>query len=238
MNGVLLILVLWLPSAADALTLADLRTESRALALDNGNRLRFSTATIDGWLNEAQRVANLDVKAIRKSSLFETSAGTTYYALPSDFLQIARVTWKYRELGETTPEALAGKVGWNWIEAKGQPTSYYINFSSRTKIAFYPWPDTGQSTGTVRYEYWAQTTNMKATTDEPFGGTAEFNPHHHFLAYYAAGHMAAIDGRADLAGLYLGLFKDGLDRFRREINDRPSYRPGLTPGMPLNRTVP
>ena len=210
--------LVWLPHQARALTLADLRTEARVLSLDNGSRLRFSTSTIDNWLNEAQRIAAVETRAIRKAGAFELVAGTTYYGLPSNFLHVARVTFKYRELGEETPESLAGKIGWNWIESKGQPSSYYLNFSTRTNIAFYPWPS--------------------ATSDEPWSGIDELVAHHRLLAYFAAAHMTAIDGRQDLSAFYMGMFSAGLERMKREANDRPSYRPGLRPGGPTIRTGP
>lgn len=237
-KATLLICLALLPAPASALTLADLRTQARTLALDNGTRLRFSTSTIDTWLNEAQKIITLEIKPILKSTSFELASGTTYYSLPSDFLQISRVTLRHQEIGETTPEALAGKVGWNWFESKGLPSSYYINFSSRTKLAFYPWPNTTSSTGTVRYEYWAQSTDMSATTDQPWNSITELAPFHHALAYFAAARMAAIDGRPDLAVFYRTTFLEEVERMRREAKSRPSYRPSLQPGTPLNRTGP
>ena len=238
MRRIAILLLLALPAPASATTLADLRAEARTLALDNGTRLRFSTATIDNWLNEAQSIANLEMRLIRKSREFDLSAGTTFYSLPSDFLQLLRVTFKYRALGEPTSEALAGKVGWNWIEAKGQPTSYYINFASRTLIAFYPWPDTSSSTGTIRYEYWAQTTDMVLAADTPFNGITELQPYANALPVAAAVNMVRIDGRMDLVILYDNEWDQWMARIKAEANNRPNYRPGMQPGTPLIRTGP
>lgn len=233
-----LLALLLLPARGHALTLGDLRAEARVLALDNGVRLRFSTSTIDNWLNEAQRLVALETKSIRKAADFTTTAGATYYALRSDVIQVSRVTSNYQELGEETPESLAGKVGWNWIEAKGKPTSYYLNFATRSYIAFYPWPDTGSSTTSIHYEYWSQATDLSAAGSEPWNGIDEFTPYHRILAYYAAAHMTAIDGRPDLTAFYLQMYQAGLDRMKREANDRPSYRPGIRPGTPTMRTGP
>lgn len=233
---VLALAVLAVPSWG--LTLSDLREESRALVLDSGPRLRFSTATLDDFLNEGQRIAVLDAKPIRKSARFELVAGTTFYSLPADFLQLQRVTLRYYDLQEMSPEALANRGSLRWEEAAGLPTHYFINFASRTKVGFYPFPDSSSSTGTVRYDYYAQATDMSATTDQPFGGDAELDPHHYLIAFYAAARMAAIDGRADLAVLYRTEFLEGLERLKREANARPSYRPGAIPGTGTGRTGP
>lgn len=226
-------LLFGLASPARCLTLSDLRTQTRDLAIDNGSRLRFSTTTIDTWLNEGQRVAVLDAKPIFKSANFELVAGTTFYSLPSDFLQMRRLSLRYLDLSEITQESLDNKVGLQWEVSGGLPTNYFISFASRTKVGFYPFPDTSSSTGTVRYEYYAQATNLSATTDEPFGGAAELDPYHYILAYYAASKIVAIDGRIDLAVFYRTEFLEGLERMKRESRNRPSYNPSA---MPINRT--
>ncbi len=70
---ILLFLLLALNAApAAALTLVDLRDQTRELALDTGPRVRFSTVTIDRYLNEAQRIAVLDAKPIRLEASTES----------------------------------------------------------------------------------------------------------------------------------------------------------------------
>lgn len=224
--------------AARALSLADLRSRSRIMAIDNGTRLRFSTATIDGLLNEGQKICILDAKPIIRSIQFELAVGTTYYALPGDYLQMRRLTLKFLELQEITPEAIANKAGLSWETSQALPTNYFINFASRTNVGFYPVPGSSSSTGTVRLEYYAQETDLVASSDVPFNGIVEMQPYHDLLAYYAAYRMAAIDGRSDLAGLYRTEFYTGLERMKREALNRPSYRPGLSPSMGTTRVGP
>lgn len=227
------IICLLFASSAQTLTLTDIRSQSRDLAIDNGTRLRFTTSTIDNFVNEGQRIAILDSKALIKSANFELSAGSTYYSLPSDFLQMRRLTLRYQELEEQTPESLANRVGLEWETSGGLPTNYFINFSSRTKVGFYPFPDTVSSTGTVRYEYYASPTDLSASSDEPFGGSNELDQYHYLLVYYAAYRMAMIDGRQDLGVLYRTEFYEGIERMKREALARPAYRPAA---MPINRT--
>lgn len=220
-------------SFSHALTLTELRSQSRDLAIDNGTRLRFLTSTVDNFLNEGQRIAILDAKPIIKSSTLELSVGSTYYSLPTDFFQMRRLTLRYLELEEATPESIANRAGLSWENSTGLPTNYFINFASRTKVGFYPWPDSVSSTGTVRYEYFASPTALSASSDEPFGGDAELDQYHYLLAYYAAYRMAMIDGRQDLGVLYRTEFYEGLERMKREALARPAYRPSA---MPINRT--
>lgn len=216
---------LFLAVAGDCLTLSELRTEARVLSLDNGaTRKRFPDARVNAFLNEGQRQVILEARPILKSSQFELVAGTTWYSMPSDFLQVHRLSHDYYILPETTPEALDRTS--RWQETGAKPTHYLVNFSSRTKISLYPWPESSSSTGTVRYEYWAQATDMSADADEPFGGIAELDPYHYVLAYFAAAKMTAIDGRMTLAQIYLAEFRAGIERMKSEAKSRPSYRPG------------
>ena len=231
-------LLIGLASPSWALTLSDLRIQVRDLAIDNGTRLRYSTTTVDTYLNEAQRIVVLDAKPIIKAGSFELVAGTTYYSLPSDFLQMRRLGLRYLDLSEITLESLDNKAGLQWETSGGLPTNYYVSFASRTKVGFYPFPDTSSSTGTVRYEYYAQATNLSAASDEPFGGDAELDPYHYILVYYAAARLAAIDGRVDLAVFYRTEFLEGIERMKREAMLKPSYRPSASPINRSNRVGP
>lgn len=222
------VLSLLLSDGAFALTLSQIRTEARVLALDNGTtRRRFSDTRVNSFINEAQRSVVLEVRPILRSAQFELAAGTTYYSLPADFLQISRVTLDWQTLNETTPEAQDRASEWQTVGA--EPTHYYVHFASRTKLGFYPFPDTTRSTGTVRYEYWAQATDLSADADVPYNAISELTPYHYGLAQYAAARMAVIDGRNGSAGLYLAEFRASVERMKSEAKSRPSYRPGAAP---------
>lgn len=221
------VLALCIPVQGFALTLSEIRTEARVLALDNGStRRRFSDARLNSFINEAQRAVVLEARPILKSAQFELAAGTTYYSLPADYLQINRVTLDWQILYETTPEAQDRSAEWQLVGA--EPTHYYIHFASRTKIGFYPFPDTSGNTGTVRFEYWAQATDLSADADVPFNAITELIPYHYALAQYAAAHMAAIDGKGGLASLYLTEYRATIERMKSEAKSRPSYRPGAS----------
>jgi hypothetical protein len=214
-----------LPCLAGALTLSEIRTEARTMALDTGTtRRRFSDTRLNAFINEAQRQTVTESRPILRSTQIELVVGTTFYSLPSDFLQVNRVTLDYDTLYELTPEA-NDKTS-RWETTASEPTHYFINFSSRTKIGFYPWPDSVSSTGTVRVEYFAQTTDMSADSDQPYNAITELIPYHYGLAYFAAARMSAVDGKVGLATLYFAEFRATIDRMKSEAKSRPSYRPG------------
>lgn len=237
----LLLALLWLacPILGHGETLGSLQTKTRSLAIDHGTRLRHSTATITALLNEGQRLAVLDSKALVKSARFELVAGTTFYELPADYFQMARVTLRNQLLlSEASVGYLDNRAGQGWQASPGTPTNYYIHFASRTKVGFYPFPGTSSSTGTVRYEYFASATDMSAISDEPFGGAAELDPYGYMLAYYAASILCSIDGRLDLAVLYRRIYDEGMARMKLEAHARAGYNPGAVPANSTNRLGP
>ena len=216
---------------AQALTLAQIRTEARVLSLDNGaSRNRFADARILQFINEAQKIAATETKAIIRSTTFDLVSGTTYYSLPSDFLQMYRLSSDYQQLPEASPEMLDKSS--NWQETTGEPTHYFMNWSSRTKVGVYPFPDNTSSTTTIRYDYIAQATDLSSDSDTPFNSITEFTPYHYALAYFAAARMAAIDGRLDLATLYRAEFSAVVAKMAQESRARPSYRPSAVGARP------
>ncbi len=153
-------------------------------------------------------------------------------------MQMKRLSINLLIRTEITPESLDTKAGLNWQSSQAFPTSYFLNFSSRTMLGIYPVPNNSTSTGTVNYEYYAQAIDMVNSADVPFNAIVELFPYHHTLAYWAAARMAAIDGRLDLASYYTQIFMEGEDRMRREANFRPSYNPNAMPTSASNRSGP
>jgi hypothetical protein len=221
-----------LPDAPiNALTLAQIRTEARVLALDNGTtRNRFSDARILQFINEAQRSAILESKAFIRASTFDLVSGTTYYDLPSDFFQMYRLSSDYQTLPEITPEALDKSS--NWAESTGEPTHYFMNWSSRTKVGFYPFPNSTSSTTTIRYDYMATVPDLSGDSDVPFNSITEMLPYGYAIAYFAAARMTAIDGRLDLSTLYRAEFSAIVAKMAQEARARPSYRPSAVGARP------
>lgn len=214
-------------AAPRAIIGTDIETLARVLALDNGPRPRFSTSTIDGFINEAGEVYSLEVKKQLKTTSFQLALNTTFYAMPNDYVQVWSVSLDDYYLQEGTPESLAAR-GQKWRLATGRPTHFFVDFSTRSAVGFYPYPADSSSTGTVKVYYWGQDSVFLATAT--VGGTfgPEFRPYNDAYAYYAAYRMTVIDGRLDLAAIYKQEWLEYIARAVRELNQRPNYRPGAT----------
>lgn len=226
MRGGLLCLALTLPGAARALTAAQLDTNARVLALDavSATRQRFTDAQIYQYLNEAQRTVIDYSRCLRNSTNFTLVPGTTYYSMPANFLFVERVTVGAKWLQERSPASLDG-ITRSWETATGYPVAYFVNFSSRAQVGFYPFPQAAADTDTVKVEYDVQATDLVLTTDVPFNGQTDLFSYHYILAYYAAAMMAQVEGQPQMSAQYLGVFKAGEDAMQTHCAMRPNYLP-------------
>ncbi len=227
-KSVMLSLFLGIIPQAQAATLSGIQTRCRVDIKDTGaSRQRFSDAQLAAFINESQDDIAQDLWPIRKSFVFELVAGTTYYSMPSDWLHTTRTTRDHQAIEEKSLASLDKNSAWQSVG--GLPTVYFVSFSSRTKVGFYPFPDTVSSTGTIRMEYIAKATYLAGSTDEPFGGVSELQPYADLLVHYCAYRAAMIYGQQDLAAVYLNAYQAGLKTMQKEINTRPSYNPPITP---------
>jgi hypothetical protein len=228
----ILSILLFLASAANALVtdnLSTMREDCRTLVKDSGTtRRRFSDATLNGFISEGQREVMMALLPIRKSTEFDLQAGVTYYTLPDDFLQVRRVTRDYLVLPEMSVAMLDKRSEWQRVG--GLPTAYFVSFASRTKVGFYPWPDSSSSTGTIRLEYNAMAQDLTTDLSEPFNGIVELQQYDHLLAHYCAYRASMIYGQQDLAAVYLQNFKEDVKRMGETALGMPNYNPGVTPG--------
>lgn len=231
-TALLLLLVSALaPAPARAITLSTMRTDCRVLIKDDGaTRNRFSNAQLLRFINEGQKDLVQYAKPIRKPYSFELVAGTTFYALPSDYLSVVRLTRSYQVLAEVSIQALDKQLQWQTVA--GLPINYFINHSSRTLIGFYPFPGTANSTGTIRMEYTAQATDLSSDSDVPFNSIVELQPYTYLIAFYCAYRASLVESQAIQAQAYYAEFKRGSDMLASDAFSRPSYRPGAVGGTP------
>jgi hypothetical protein len=167
-------------------------------------------------------------KPIRKSTQFELVSGTTYYAAPSDFLVPIRVTRNYQLLEEKSIQALDKQSTWQTVA--GLPINYYVNHSSRTLIGFYPFPNTTNSTGTIRMEYSAQVTDLSADADVPFNGITEIQPYAYYISIWCAYRASLLDSQTTMAQAYYAEYRRGSDMLASDAFSRPNYKPGAVGG--------
>lgn len=216
-----------LPQTCYSKSAAELSVAARVLARDpsSSGRVRFTDAQILEFLNEGQRDTIGATLCIRKEYSFDTSSGTVYYSLPSDFMQLDRVLSDNKKLEEKSPAKL-DQASTEWETETGEPVNFYINFSSRARIGFYPYPITSSSTESIKVEYYAQAVEL-TSSDTPFNSITEFTPFHSMLSFYAASEMGFIDGLISQADRYFQrymIYRNGLNDYCRA---RPSYSPNI-----------
>lgn len=224
-----ILLLLVLISPANGATLSTLRSDCRQLITDSGaSRRRYSDSQLLRFLNEAQKDINTATKPIRKSTQFELVSGTTYYAAPSDFLVPIRITRNYQLLPELSIQSLDRQIMWQTVA--GLPINYYVNHSSRTLIGFYPFPNTTNSTGTIRMEYSAQVTDLSGDSDVPFNGITEIQPYSYLLPLWCAYRASLLDGKTTMAQAYYAEYRRGSDMLASDAFSRPGYKPSAVGG--------
>lgn len=208
-----------------ALNFGEIRDSVRAIVNDSGTtRRRFTNTEVNLWINKAQRIVDEKTLCNYKSYVFDLSAGTTYYALPADYISIRRVTRSYLSLQELSPAALDGRSA-EWENQSGLPTYYFTNFSSRTKIGFAPFPLTATDTATIKVEYMAYSSALVNDTDIPFNSYAEFYAFHPLLEYYASAWSCLVDERYEKAKALLELFNVQSELMKERCVMRPNYDP-------------
>lgn len=219
-------LLLLFPLNAFCLNRGELRTNARLLSRDTGStRVRFTDSQINTLLDEAQDQITSRTNCVFKSFQFELVSYTTYYNLPSDFNNVRRVLRNKQVIPEMSPAALDARSR-EWEESSGVPTYYFLNFSSRTKIGFAPWPAVAADTGTVKVEYFADSAQMTSDSSVPFEGISEFYAFHPALSYYAAGIMTALDGKGTISTAFFTIYENYLKTLSTQCVDRPNYLPG------------
>lgn len=225
MKYLLLLLFLVAPAKASE-TLSALEADARLLVLDSTTttRQRFSSAQVDNFINQGMRSAIMSDNCLQNSLSFQLIPGTTYYALPSNYENILRVTVGYKYIPQQSVAALDGKSR-GWEVASGYPTYYYIDYSSRSLLGFAPWPQQSSDTDTVKVEYTVSPTDMVNGTDLPFNSVNELQVFDHYLAYYAGAIMATVDDLPERAKAYMDVYAAGVKQLNASCVASPAYLP-------------
>jgi hypothetical protein len=225
-----------LPAGARALTLADLETQIRRNVRDtatSGNR--YSDAILDDWINEAQReVVNL-TWCVETSTSYALTVGTTYYALPSNFIAAKLVTFTDTS-GLTTrlDEFSFRKVYQDEANfeaaSSGTPDHYFTRYPGNSndalEIAYVPVPVTS-STGTVKVWYAYFPSDMASDSDVPFDGFNHLKPYHYVIVAQVTAKIKAIQGKFDESQFYLKEYERYVQTMSARFGAAPNYTPSV-----------
>ncbi len=208
--------------------LQQLRSNARLLSTNPlVSRQIFTDRQITDYINQGQKLAINQTWCLQQNVQFQLALGTTYYAVPNDFLAIRRITLNGLLLNQFTPAAMDGKSQ-GWQMASGQPVYYFIDFASANLVGFSPWPATSTDTGTISMDYFQQPQDLVNDTDIPFNGITHMQAYGYSLAYYAASQIAAMEGNSAMATFDYGIFSNTLTQMAQRCNSLPNYMPSFS----------
>lgn len=228
---------LWigLLGVSHAMTASEIISRARIYLKDqstSASRQAFSDTVLLQYISDGQREANSYAWLLVQRYSITLTAGTTEYALPSDFMASQRLL--YTKTGTSTPIKLsqtsfneldANSAG--WMNTSGIPRSYYIYLTTAPVVGFVPAPGTSGA-GTAQLDYVANTHDVTATTDTPLNGFAIFTPYHSGLVYYVTCRgYKAIEENA-LAQPYCDEWNQAIVAMKTGIMKQPDFNPGFS----------
>lgn len=224
-------LILVLSSTGWGLQLSEIRSSVRLRIRDattDTNNQRFSNSQLNDIINEGQRDVINKTWLLTATTFFGLTLGITEYNMPDDFLAPIRVTVSSRTIAETSYNGL-DQDSTDWTVRTATPTSYYLNHNrtqDQVYMGFVPKPST-TSVNSVFIFYAREAPTMTSDTNEPFDGKEVYNQHHETLVDYTTGICWLIQGRHDLAKLYMELYTNRTEFLRRNAALMPNFNPAL-----------
>jgi hypothetical protein len=212
------------------LTLAQIKTEIRLQIKDSdANRRRYTDTQLLNLINQTQRdVVNVSW-IIKKSTDIELQTSTTYYTYPTDLIEIHRVTYKYRNLPETSLQELDASLNnGTWEATGGTPKNYFQSPSQPNSIGIYPYPLNSSSTGTISIIYFAEPTNLSSDSDTPYNGIERYTPYHDLLVYEPCYKIMLLEGEPEKALAYKSYYESRLQILLESVDKKPNFLPGFS----------
>lgn len=236
MRRVLLAIGLWigLSGVSDAMTASEIISRARIYLKDQSpasTRQQFSDTTLMGYISDGQREANSFAWLLQQRSTFTLTAGTTEYALPTNFMATMRVLYKkgtqntWLKLDQTSLNQLDADSS-GWMSISGVPYKYYVYMATTPVIGFVPAP-VATSTGVVQVDYVADTTDIAATTETPFNGYLILKPYHPALIYYAVCRSYITQEMYDMAQPFCEQWNGYIGTMKAGMLKQPDFNPGF-----------
>jgi len=224
-------------TANSTITLSTVTTRVRTI-IDDANSstgsVRYSSATIYGLINTAQKMFCLNTRVLSTYATQSLVAGTTEYLLPSNCLYFEQITMDINEgngdmvMPQKTTFQLAREDN-TWTIEKSTPTAYYIRNRS---IGFYPAPEFSGAVITIWYI--KAPSDMDSEGDYIFDGYTTLEPYAEALADYAAYQILLLQGQTTLLPFLAQNYTDMIRVASELIKFNPDYLPSM--GIPASPT--
>jgi hypothetical protein len=220
---------LLIPTLSHSMNLGTIKTEIRLRIKDtNSSRQRYTDAQLTNLINQTQRDVVNFTWIVQGSSSFPLVSGTTYYSLPSTFIQILRVTYNGRKLPQATLTSLDSRFNFgSWQTTSGTPDSYFQDPTQSSKIGFFPYPNS-TSTGTVNVMFSIQATDLSSDSDVPFNSETRWVPYHDLLIYEPCYKIFLIEGEVAKVAEYKNYYEVRMKQIIDLIGKNPDYLPGFS----------
>lgn len=186
--------------------------------------MRYSSSTIYGLINTAQRLMCVNTWALTSWATQTLSANTTEYALPSNCLSIERVTIDKNADGteEYIPYITVHHLDidkgkqWTVADSSQTPTTYYIR---NRYIGIYPVPN---NAGAILKIWYVKIPSIMSTEGTYiFDGYTPLEVYWEALASYAAYQILLQEGKMTLLEPLSAIFAGSMIAIKEWITYRP-----------------
>jgi hypothetical protein len=164
-----------------------------SLLIDDTSNQAFTAAQVLAKIEEAQERFVLDTRVLRDVATGSSVSRQQEYALPSDFMDVIRLSIDGAELTRVSKADLHFIFrGTRWDQTYGTPSHYYVDLDpNNQKYGLYPIP-TGSGSSDISIEYVKMPPVLSSDSSVPFDGHTLLIPYHNSLAYWAAKELLMI----------------------------------------------
>lgn len=221
---------LFIPCVSHALTVSQIRDNIRLIIKDtDSSRRRYSDAQLLSMINEGQKDVSNSTWIVSKSTTISLVSGTTYYSIPSDVIEITRLTREFKYIDETSLTKLdSDAIGSAWELIGGTPVDYFQDSTRIDQIGITPFPNTTSSTGTLRLQYIAQPVDLVLDTDVPFNAFNRYLSYHDLIVYYVCTRIFMLEGDAAKMGVYSQLYESRIQVVKEKVGSTPNFTPSFS----------
>jgi hypothetical protein len=185
---------------------------------------KFTDEILIDLINDAHREINDITWTIHNSTRIVLSAGTTSYSLPNDCYAINRVLLNLDTiLSEKTITALDNEAD-GWYKSSTNTPTYYYQSWDKTKISFYPCPDTSY---VIDMDYTQIASDLTSDTSVPFNGIDKYKTYHNLIVWRVVAYCLSVDNSPN-ATIFWELWSNGVGRMANQIGVTPNYIPFMS----------
>ncbi len=157
------------------------------LAGDPSNQ-RWSSSVVQAKLEKAQEKFVLATRCLIDVATPTTLvADQAEYSLPTDLMDVLRVSHNGKRLTRTSKFDLDFYVPQDWSDDKGSPFKYYVDLDpNNKKIGIYPLPQSADTAYSLGIEYLKMPPALSSDSAVPLDSHTLLTPYHDALAYWSA----------------------------------------------------